>query len=206
MVKDKDIICHIDNAGLVKFVYSMGRESSTIIPCEKIKACPSKLELKEYPKGNYEWAILQTYSEEVDKRDPSLRIDGIPDGKTLPNCHNDIMIANSGIPFYSSSLDKSYFVDQPKYDCDEPGRIIFYTIFAEITSVNQDFSACKYEFKFGLKWGIQKKNDKTINSIPIHKMSKKELQKNIEIFRSVYCNGTFILSLTRRYKCTLSNC
>ena len=202
MVK-KHIVCHIDNAGSVKFVYSTGRESSTIIPCEKIKACPSKLELKEYPKRYYKWAILQTYSEKVDRRDPSLKIDGIPNGGTLPNCHNDITVANSSIPFCWSSPQPPFFSDQPTYDCVEPGCIIFYTIFTKVTSVNPDFSACKYEFKFGLKWGVQMKDDKTINSRPIHKMSKKELKKNVERFSSEYSNGTFELNLIRWYKCRI---
>lgn len=194
---EKHIVCHIDNAGPVKFVYSMDRKSSTIFLPKQIKLRPSKLELKEYPQGNYKWAILQTYSEKVDKRDPSLKIDGIPNGNTSPNCKNDITVANSNIPFYSSSLQRPWFSDQPEYDCDEPGCIIFYTIFAEVTSLNPDFSACKYEFKFGLKWGVQMKDDKTINSIPIRKMSKKELKKNVERFSSVYSNGTFILNLIR---------
>ncbi len=199
---EKHIVCHMDNAKTVKFVYYPDQKSSTLTP-KQIKSRPAKLELKEYPKGNYKWAILQTYSEKVDHRDASLRIDGNPSGGTGPNCHNDIMVANSKAPFCSSSLNSPYFSDQPKYDCEESGRIIFYTIFAEITSVDPDLCPSTYEFKFGLKWGIQMKEDKTLDSIPIGRMTKTELEKNVKIFSSVYCNRTFILNQIHCYKCAI---
>ena len=157
--------------------------------------CSSKLELKEFPDGDYQWAILQTYREDVGSRDQSLKIDGPPNGNKTSNCQNYIKVANLKIPFYSSSLYLPHFSDQPTYDCNDPGRIVFYTIFAEITSINKDYSACKYEFKFGLKWGIQMEDDRTINSIPISKLRGNELQTNVKRFTSVFCKGTFILSL-----------
>lgn len=171
----------ICNGSSVNFYYTIrnGNRCPISVKAELINQCHQTCR----------WAVLQAFEEDINGKERGVKIDG-PGWEH--NCLTTAKRPNSLPPHYSSCTERfsvatAIFEDTPCYDCNKPGKLVFYTMFSELNE-----SACSYEILYGLKWGIEMLQAGKIQQIPIEDMVDSEYQSTLKAYQNDYPNLKFV--------------